>query len=235
MLNLFLRTILLYLFLLLILRLTGKRQVADLEPSDLILTLVIADVGSNAISDPNIPLLYSVVPIAGLFLAQQAIAWLCLKSDRVRGVVCGKPQYLIKNGVLQTAVLRRTNYTIRDLVEHLRQKDVFDFAAVTDAILESNGSLSVRLRPEGQPPARSDLSVPAAEEERPALLIRDGRFSPEGLQTAGLSEQEAAAMLRAYGLTVDRVFFAHRETDGSIRIQTDDADGACVLTVPKEA
>ena len=234
MLNLFLRTVLIYLFLLLILRLTGKRQVADLEPSDLIVTLVIADVGSNAIGDPNIPLLYSVVPIIGLYLMQQLIAWLCLKSDRVRGFVCGTPQYLIQDGVLQEAALRQTNYAIRDLVEHLRQKDVFDLAEVTDAILESNGSMSVRLQPTGQPPTRTDLAVPIPQDDRPALLIREGKVCPEGLQTANMSIDQLLNLLDRYDLAPAQVFFAQRGADGSIRIQTNDANGAVVLTASQE-
>ena len=235
MLNLFLRTVILYLFLLLILRLTGKRQVADLEPSDLIVTLVIADVGSNAIGDTNIPLLYSIVPIIGLYLLQQAIALLCRKSDRFRSFICGTPQYLIKDGVLQEEIMRRTNYTIRDLIEHLREKDVFDFATVTDAILETNGSLSVRLEPGGQPPTRTELSVPLPAEEPPALLVREGQFFAAGLRAAGRSEQDVAALLAQYGLTPEQVFYAQRGTDGAVRIQTNDRDGACILTAQEEA
>ena len=223
MLNLFLRTILLYGFLLLILRLTGKRQVADLEPSDLIVTLVIADVGSNAIGDPNIPLLYSVVPIVALYLVQQGIAWVCLKSDRLRGIVCGTPQYLIRGGVLQRTVMRRTNYAIRDLVEHLRQKDVFDLSEVEDAILESNGSLSVRLRHGGQPPSREELDLPDEREQPPELLVREGKVLPEGLQAAHLDERRLKTILQAHQLAPEDVFVAQRQTDGTIRIQTRDA------------
>ena len=234
MLNLFLRTILLYLFLLLVLRLTGKRQVADLEPSDLIVTLVIADVGSNAISDPNIPLLYSVVPILGLYLTQQLIAKACLKSDRIRGFVCGTPQYLIKNGVLQEKTLRDTNYAVRDLIEHLREKDVFDPSEVTDAILETNGSLSVRLRPDGVPPTRADCSVPIPNEQRPALLIRDGKLCEDGLKDADLSRQAFSNRLKKNGLMPKDLYYAQRGADGSIRVQTFARSGAKVSSLKKE-
>ncbi|MBR0424929.1 MAG: DUF421 domain-containing protein [Clostridia bacterium] len=231
MLNLFLRTILLYLFLLLILRLTGKRQVADLEPSDLIVTLVIADVGSNAISDTNIPLLYSVVPILALYLVQQLIAKACLKSDRIRAIICGNPQYLIRDGVMQEETMRGTNYAIRDLIEHLREKDVFDLAEVTDAILESNGSLSVRLKPEELPPTRRELNVRPPKSERPELLIREGDPCPEGMRESGITDHRLSLLLNKEGLHAENVFYAQRSTDGTIRLQTFRKDGARIRTV----
>ena len=157
------------------------------------------------------------------FLVQQAIAWACLKSDRFRGFLCGTPQYLIRGGVLQESVMRRTNYAIRDLVEHLRQKDVFDLADVEDAILESNGSLSVRLRHEGQPPSRKDLDLPTQREQPPELLMREGKILPEGLRAAKLDEKTFAGLLSARQLAPENVFVAQRQTDGTIRIQTRDA------------
>lgn len=115
MLTLFLRAVFLDLFVLLILRLTGKRQVSDLQPYDLLMTLIIADLASTAIADTDIPLLYSVVPILALYLVQQLIAKLCLKSSAMRRIICGTPQILILDGVLQEKIMRRTNYTVRDL------------------------------------------------------------------------------------------------------------------------
>ncbi len=228
MLNLFLRTVFLYLFLLLILRLTGKRQVADLEPFDLIVTLIVADVGSNAISDTNIPLLYSIVPIIGLYLMQQAIARACLKSDRVRHFLCGTPQLLIRGGRLDETVMRRTNYTIHDVLDHLREKDVFNLDEVEDAILETNGSMSVRLKTAVQPPVRTELQVPAPKEHPPALLIREGRFWPEGLKEAGIDKDALLARLRKNGLQPEDIFVLQRTTAGRLHAQIKAAKGGKV-------
>lgn len=219
MLNLFLRTLILYLFLLLILRLTGKRQVADLEPFDLIVTLIVADVGSNAISDTNIPLLYSIVPIIGLYLMQQVIARACLKSDRVRHFLCGTPQLLIRGGRLDETVMRRTNYTIHDVLDHLREKDVFNLDEVEDAILETNGSMSVRLKPATQPPARPELNVSVPKEQPPALLIREGRLCPEGLAEAAIDEAALMKRLQKNGLRVADIFVLQRTTAGKLHAQ----------------
>ena len=142
MLTLFLRAVFLDLFVLLILRLTGKRQVSDLQPYDLLMTLIIADLASTAIADTDIPLLYSVVPILALYLVQQLLAKLSLKSSVLRRLICGTPQILILDGVLQEKVMRRTNYTVRDLLDSLRSKDIFSVDEVAYAILETNGTVS---------------------------------------------------------------------------------------------
>lgn len=120
MLILFLRAMLLYCFILVILRMTGKRQVSDLEPYDLLITMSIADLASFAIADTSIPLLYSIVPILALYLVQQVIAKLCLHSRSFRCFVCGSPLVLIRDGVLQEQMMKTANYTVTDLCDHLR-------------------------------------------------------------------------------------------------------------------
>ncbi len=234
MLNLFLRTIFLYLFLLFILRLTGKRQVADLEPFDLIVTLVIADVGSNAISDTNIPLLYSIVPIIGLYLVQQLIARLCLKSAAIRHFICGTPQALIKGGVLQKPVMRRTNYTIRDTVEHLRQKDVFDFGEVENAILETNGSLSVQKKPAFDAPTKQDLNIKTKPESLPHIILAEGQYDEEALRASGFDRTTVDRLLQKRQLTKQDVFWVQVSSDGSLLLQTDDAHGQKLLRIDAE-
>ena len=106
MLILFLRAMLLYCFILVILRMTGKRQVSDLEPYDLLITMSIADLASFAIADTSIPLLYSIVPILALYLVQQVIAKLCLHRRSFRCFVCGSPLVLIRDGVLQEQMMK---------------------------------------------------------------------------------------------------------------------------------
>lgn len=225
MLNLFLRTVFLYLFLLLILRLTGKRQVADLEPFDLIVTLVIADVGSNAISDTNIPLLYSIVPIIGLYLVQQAMAKLCLKSDRFRHLICGTPQLLIRNGALQERVMRQTNYTVNDVIDHLREKDVFNIDEVADAILETNGSMSVRLKPAHAQPTKADLGLPLEEERSPRLVMLEGKV-PKAASKAGWDEKRLFGCLKQKGVSPEQVLFAQESSDGTLLVQLFEKHGA---------
>ena len=163
MLILFLRAAILYVLVFAVLRLTGKRQVSDLQPFDLLITLMIADLASCAIADTSIPLVYSVVPIFALYLMQSLITYVCLKSAGVRRLVCGNPVVLVADGVLLEDAMRRTNYAIIDLMDQLRSKDVFDIRSVAYAILETNGSVSILQKGEYQTPTVRDLQLEPEE------------------------------------------------------------------------
>ena len=201
MLTLFLRAVFLDLFVLLILRLTGKRQVSDLQPYDLLMTLIIADLASTAIADTDIPLLYSVVPM--------------------RRIICGTPQILILDGVLQEKIMRRTNYTVRDLLDNLRSKDIFDVGEVAYAILETNGSLSVLEKAAFQQPNKQELDLPPGSAALSHLLILEGKIQRSGLETLHLSRADVERMLKEHGLALKNVFFAQMNGDGNLHVQLD--------------
>ncbi len=230
MLTLFLRAIFLDLFVLLILRLTGKRQVSDLQPYDLLMTLIIADLASTAIADTDIPLLYSVVPILALYLVQQALAKLCLKSSAIRRLVCGTPQILILDGVLQEKVMRRTNYTVRDLLDSLRSKDIFDVGEVAYAILETNGTVSVLEKAAFQQPNKQELNIEPGSAALSHLLILEGRIQKSGLSTLHLSRDDVETMLKEHGLALKNVFFAQMNGDGELHIQLDRRNASRVFS-----
>ncbi len=230
MLTLFLRAVFLDLFVLLILRLTGKRQVSDLQPYDLLMTLIIADLASTAITDTDIPLLYSIVPILALYLVQQAIAKLCLKSSAARRLICGTPQILILDGVLQQTIMRRTNYTVRDLLDSLRSKDIFNVGEVAYAILETNGTVSVLEKAAFQCPTRQDLHLDPGSAALSHLLILEGRIQKSGLDTLHLTRKDVESMLHSHGLSLKNVFFAQMNGDGELHVQLDRSHGSRVYT-----
>jgi uncharacterized membrane protein YcaP (DUF421 family) len=229
MLTLFLRAVFLDLFVLLILRLTGKRQVSDLQPYDLLMTLIIADLASTAIADTDIPLLYSVVPILALYLVQQALAKLCLKFSPVRRLVCGTPQLLILDGVLQEKVMRRTNYTVRDLLDSLRSKDIFEVGEVAYAILETNGTVSVLEKAAFQKPNKRELNLEPGSAALSHLLILEGKIQKSGLSTLHLTKADVETMLKEHGLALRNIFFAQMNGDGELHIQLDRANQSRVL------
>ena len=229
MLTLFLRAIFLDLFVLLILRLTGKRQVSDLQPYDLLMTLIIADLASTAIADTDIPLLYSIVPILALYLVQRVLAKLSLKSSAVRRFLCGTPQILIMDGVLQEQVMRRTNYTVRDLMDSLRSNGVFDVGEVAYAILETNGSVSVLLKDAFLQPTKQDLKLKEESSALKHLLILEGRLQKSGLDSLHLDRKRVDAILKRNKLTLGSVFFAQMDGDGDLYIQLDRAHSSRIL------
>ncbi len=185
MLILFVRVIILYLLVFVIIRFTGKRQISDLQPFDLIMTLLIADLASEPASDMSIPLLYGVVPILSLFLMQRLIAFLALKSLRLRTLICGTPLILIKDGIVQTRALFAARYTLFDLLEQLRGKDIFEISDVSYAILETNGALSILLKGDKQPPNFGALSLPLPSETPPYILVLEGQVQHATLRQVG--------------------------------------------------
>ncbi|MBQ2984809.1 MAG: DUF421 domain-containing protein, partial [Clostridia bacterium] len=145
MLILFVRSVLLYILVFLVIRLTGKRQISDLQPFDLITTLLVADLASMPASDIDMPLAYGAVPILTLFVVQQAVTFLSMKWEGFRYVMCGRPLLMIAKGEVQERSLREARYTLNDLMEQLRAAGAFQVADVEYAILETNGDLSVLL------------------------------------------------------------------------------------------
>ena len=225
MLILFLRAVLLYVFILFILRMTGKRQIADLQPFDLIITMAIADLASTAIADTDIPLLYSVVPILALYLVQQAVAFLSLRSRRFRTFVCGSPLLLVREGVLQEEIMRQANYTVSDLSDHLRAQQVFDLKSVQYAILETNGSLSV-------------LEKQKADQPQPRLsymLVLDGELCRTALKHLRIRPKALKELLRRFGVTdMGDVLYLQYLGDGSLRLQLKARRGAKIKDIPKK-
>ena len=225
MLILFLRAVLLYVFILFILRMTGKRQIADLQPFDLIITMAIADLASTAIADTDIPLLYSVVPILALYLVQQAVAFLSLRSRRFRTFVCGSPLLLVREGVLQEGIMQQANYTISDLSDHLRAQQVFDLKSVQYAILETNGSLSVLEKQKADQP-QTRLSY---------MLILDGELCRTALKHLRIRPKALKELLRRFGVTdMGDVFYLQYLGDGSLRLQLKAKRGAKIKDIPKK-
>lgn len=220
MLTLFLRAILLYGLVFLVLRLTGKRQVSDLQPFDLLITLLIADLASCAIADVSIPLVYSVVPILAVYLAQQLITRLCLKSAAMRRVICGSPVILVNDGVVQEEAMRETSYTVIDLLDQLRAKDVFDLDEVAYAILETNGSMSVLQKGAFMQPTVRDLHLAPQETALCYMLILDGALCRSAMRRLNLSESWICARLNECGVKdVGDVFFMQLAPDGALRLQ----------------
>ncbi|MEG1547236.1 MAG: DUF421 domain-containing protein [Clostridia bacterium] len=217
---LFLRAIILYLLVFCIIRLTGKRQISDLQPFDLIVTLLIADLASEPAANTGIPLMYGIVPILALFLVQQLMAFMSLKSQKLRSIICGEPMVVISRGVVVEHALRVSRYTLGDLMEQLRGKDVFELSYVEFAVLETNGDLSVLLKGEKQTPSYSALRIPAPTAEPPYLLVQDGKIQHTSMLQCGKSEKWLTDQLARCSVSYSAVLFAFLSIDGTLHVQT---------------
>ena len=209
----FVRTIILYFFIMAGMRLMGKRQIGELEPSELVLTMMISDLAAVPMQDFGIPLLSGLLPILTLLALSLLLSQLSLRSLRLRALLCGTPVVLIRQGQLQQAAMRRNRYTIDELLEELREQGISRIEDVKYAVLENSGQLSVFPWTAKQPPTAEQLGVRLEEDVTlPVVLINDGRVLRQNLTACGrdenwlrkqLSQQEIASPGDVFLLTLD--------------------------------
>ncbi len=218
----YLRTAVLYLALLIVIRMMGKRQVGEMEPSEFVVTMLVANLASIPMEDSGMPLLSGLVPMLTVLGAELLLSSLSLRSIRLRKLLCGKPVILIENGKILQRNLQRTCITLDELTGHLRLKDVLDLKSVQFAIMETNGNLSVFPYPKDRPATAAEAGIQATEQHLPITLVADGHLMKENLAILGKD--------RAW---VQQVLQAHNATIGSTWLLTADrADQICFY--PKE-
>ena len=184
----YIRTLVLYLVLILVIRLMGKRQIGEMEPAEFVVTMLVANLAAIPMQDGGIPLFSGLVPILAVLGVELVLSWATLRSQRFRRVLCGKPVILIENGRILQHRLRQTRITLDELTGHLRQKDVLNPQQVQYAILETNGTLSVFPFPENTPPTAKDAGVQVKPLRLPVTIIEDGVVLEENLRISGKDE-----------------------------------------------
>ncbi len=198
----FIRTLLLYLVLLACVRLMGKRQIGQMEPSEFVVAMLLADLAAIPMQDVAIPLYSGMVPLLTVLGAELMLAALCLRSIRFRRILCGKPVILIENGRILQQNMRRTRVTLDELSGHLREKDILDVQTVQYAILETNGNLSVFPYPAEVAPSARDLKIHPKDRYLPVTIISDGHLMKDNLLLTGRDEDWMRKVLGDYRATV---------------------------------
>ena len=200
------RTIILYLIIIGGIRLMGKRQVGELEPSELVVSLIIADLAAVPMQDYGIPLLTGVIPILALLALTMILSVLTMKSVRFRILLCGRPSIVIRNGVVDQREMSRNRLTVDELLEELRSKGYTDPSAVKYAVLETNGLLSVLPYEAQKPPTAQQLNMKVQEPGLPLVVVSDGRLLEHNLSALGYDRAWLDQQLKAHGCTVRQVF-----------------------------
>ncbi len=185
MLVIFLRTVLIYLILVISMRILGKRQLGQLEPPEVVVTLVVADLAVQPMTDPEQSLFRGLLPILSILGAEYLLSLLSMRSVKIRKLLCGKPVILIDNGKFILKNMRKTRITMDELISQLREKDVLDPSTVQYAILETEGNLSVFLYARHRPATAQEAGITANEELLPVTVITDGRILDDNLKKAG--------------------------------------------------
>ena len=218
----YLRTVILYLILIAVIRLMGKRQIGQMEPSEFVVTMLVANLASIPMQDGGIPLFTGVVPIVTVLGVELVLSDLSLRSIRFRKLLCGKPVILIENGNILQQNLRKTRVTLDELTGHLREKDVLDLESVQYAILETNGNLSVFPYPKEKPARAKDAGIQTKKQYLPITIISDGKLLHENLKVVKkdarwvqqILRENRAELKETWLLTVDHgdhVYFCRRE------------------------
>ena len=179
------RTIVLYLLVLLVMRLMGKREIGQLQPFELVISIMIADLASIPMSDVGVPIFNGIIPILGLLVMHLIISIINIKSIKARKVICGKPRILIYRGKIDEKALRKERFTINELEERLRGNNVVNLGDVEYAILETSGQVTVIQKPEKRTTIPEDFQIQPEYEGIPYDLVIDGKIMEKNLQALG--------------------------------------------------
>ena len=202
----YVRTLILYLVLIAVVRFMGTRQIGEMEPAEFVVTMLVANLAAIPMQDGGIPLFSGLVPILTVLGLELVLSWATLRSQRFRRILCGKPVILIENGRILQHQLRQTRITLDELMGHLRQKDVLNPQQVQYAILETNGTLSVFPYPENAPPSAKEAGVQVKPVKLPVTIIEDGVLLGENLSLSGKDAPWVLETLRQYNAKVEDTF-----------------------------
>lgn len=219
----FIRTLLLYIVIITAVRLMGKRQISELQTSELVVTLLISDIAAIPMQDTGQPLASGFIPIAVLVMCEIVISALMLKSTKFRRLICGRPLIVINDGKVNQKEMRRLRMSTEDLSEQLRQKNVFSIEDVAYAIIETNGKMSVIKKPDKEQPTAGMLGVALPDTGIETVVISDGVISDFSLQLCNKTRDWLDGVLRGKNIKAEDVFImtANRKGDFNI-IKKDD-------------
>lgn len=223
---LFLRTIIVYAFVVFSLRLMGKRQIGQLQPSELVVAIMISDLATMPMSDVSVPLFYGIVPILTLVICEMLLSFLSLKSERIRVFLSGRPQELVKGGKLCVNEMLSSRINIDDLMEELRKAGYFSMSDIDTAILETGGSVSVIPSSESEPVTKKDMEIEKAQSIVPYIFIADGKVRQSELKRSGRNDVWLKKTLKAHKFSVpEDVFLMSEDGEGNLFIQRKENKG----------
>ena len=220
--TLFFRAIFLYVVLILTMRLLGKRQLGEFQPFEFALTILLADIISGPIGSVSTPLLYGVLPVMAVIVVHGVLTIACMKSDKLRAVISGKPTLVISRGVIDRKELNRLCLSLSDLLEGLRGAGFLDPTEVGTAVVEANGTISAFADAGSRPPTTREMQLSPGYEGLPMILIMDGRLQEKNLRTTGKDEAWLTGLLSGRALSAEAVYLASLDTRGFLTLQMRD-------------
>ena len=212
------RTIILYVIIIFSMKMMGKRQISDLQTSELVITIMISNIAAIPMEDSAQPLLGSLIPIAVLICCEIFVSYMMMKNSKIRQLICGKPIIVISEGKIQQDALKYLRISTEDLFEQLRQSDVFTLEDAWFAIMETNGNLSVLKKSNKQPPDADALGISPPQEKFDAVVVNDGIVSDFSLSVCGLDKHWLEKTLKYEKVKVKDIFIMTANTSKEFNI-----------------
>ena len=213
----FVRTLIIYFALVLIMRILGKRQLGEMELSEFVVAALIADLASHPLQDIGIPMINGLVPIVTLFCCEVLISGVAMKNIRLRALLFGKPSMLVEKGKIKQHEMKKNRFTTDELMEELRNQGYLDISAVEYAVLETDGRLSVIPYPSESPLKPSQLKIEAEDKGYPVVVISDGHVIESNLRLVGRDRNWLKKRLAALGVKdAEQVFLMTVNSAGQV-------------------
>lgn len=210
------RTIILYILVLITFRILGKRQVGELQPADLVITLLLSEILVIPMQDTQIPLINTFIPVLLLIGFEVLISVFSIKSIRFRTLLQGNSIIIIRDGKLDQKQLKLLRFTVDDLLEELRKKDVFDISEVQYAIVETDGTLSVLLKPDARAPKAEALSATEEDSGIPCVVISDGHIIKSEFAECNMTVQKLRKLLQKKKIQQENILLMTLDKTGNM-------------------
>lgn len=212
------RAAILYIFVILMVKLMGKRQIGQLQPAEFVITILISEIVTVPMQDNSLPLLSSVMAVLLLVSLEILLSAASLKFMKLRTAVEGNSIIVIRDGMIDQQQLKRLRLTIDDLTEALRQKDVFDISDVQYAIVETNGTLSVLLKPEKQTVTAEMLNINPVNRGMTCTVISDGEIKKPAFKECNLTEEQLLRVIKKESLKIEDIMLMTADKSGKINV-----------------
>ena len=212
------RTVIIYLILIITMRIMGKRQLGELEPSELVTTFLLSEIASLPITNLDIPVMFAVIPIITLLSLEVFASVLLIKVPTLKNLLSPRPNILIDKGKLRQDELQKLRISTDEFLSELRQSGITDFSEVYYAILEENGKLSVIPKAKHSPPTAKQMGIPVSESGISHILVSDGKLNRHGIKTLGLTSADIKQYLTENSLSLGEVFLLTRNDGGYYNI-----------------
>ncbi len=205
MLIIIIRTVILYVIIILMMRLMGKKQLGELQPSELVTTILISNIATLSIEDPTVPMLIGIVPILTIVCIDVFMSVIMLKSPKFRRMITGTPRIIISGGIIDNKELERLRYTIDEVLAAMREQQIFDISEVRYAVVETTGKINFYKKSDG-------------ENDPPTVVIKDGITEENGMAIAGINEYSVKKILAENATEKKNVFLLTVSKDGSYNL-----------------